>query len=173
MVWRAIRISNWRISHSMKLRASKWTHFLSHLCVNTWYFLMHFVFCHFHYKYDYANGILCHNSCSTSFHSLTKTPLYIYLGVFFCECIIDLSRWFWVNLLFFAKYFWGYSCYMSCSLCYVKSRIYFVLLIFFTHAFMCLLSVTGIYRLIQSCCCLHLQLIDSSLVELFLVGLFL
>ena len=45
---------------------------------------------------------------------------------------------------------------------YVKSRIYFVLLVFFTHAFMCLLSVTGIYRLIQSCCCLQLQLIDSS-----------
>ena len=36
------------------------------------------------------------------------------------------------------------------------------LLVFFTHAFMCLLSVTGIYRLIQSCYCLHWQLIDSS-----------
>ena len=33
-------------------------------------------------------------------------------------------------------------------LCYVKSRIYFVLLVFSTHAFMCLLSVSGIYRLI-------------------------
>ena len=44
---------------------------------------------------------------------------------------------------------------------YVKSRIYFVLLVFSTYAFMCLLSVTGIYRLIQSCCCLQLQLIDS------------
>ena len=43
-------------------------------------------------------------------------------------------------------------------LCFVKSRIYFVLLIFSTHAFMCLLSVSEIYRLI----CLHLQLIDSS-----------
>ena len=30
---------------------------------------------------------------------------------------------------------------------YVKSRIYFVLLVFSTHAFMCLLSVTRIYRL--------------------------
>ena len=29
---------------------------------------------------------------------------------------------------------------------YVKSRIYFVLLVFSTHAFICLLSVTGIYR---------------------------
>ena len=33
-------------------------------------------------------------------------------------------------------------------LCYVKSIIYFVLLAFSTHVFMCLLSVTGIYRLI-------------------------
>ena len=40
-------------------------------------------------------------------------------------------------------------------LCCVKSRIYFVLLVFFTHAFMRLLSVSGIYKLIQSCCCLH------------------
>ena len=40
--------------------------------------------------------------------------------------------------------------------CFVKSRIYFLLLVFSTHAFMCLLSVTGIYRLIQSCCYLHL-----------------
>ena len=40
-------------------------------------------------------------------------------------------------------------------LCFVKSRIYFVLLVFSTHAFMCLLSVSGIYRLIQSCYCLH------------------
>ena len=47
-------------------------------------------------------------------------------------------------------------------LCFVKSRIYFVLLIFSTHAFMCLLSVLGIYRLIQSCCYLYWQLIDSS-----------
>ena len=45
---------------------------------------------------------------------------------------------------------------------FVRSRSYFVLLVFSTHAFMCLLSVTGIYRLIQSCCCLHWQLIDSS-----------
>ena len=35
-------------------------------------------------------------------------------------------------------------------LCYVKSRICFVLLVFLTHAFMCLLSVLGIYRLTQS-----------------------
>ena len=35
-------------------------------------------------------------------------------------------------------------------LCFVKSRIYFVLLIFSTHAFMCLLNVSRIYRLIQS-----------------------
>ena len=35
-------------------------------------------------------------------------------------------------------------------LCYVKSRIYFVLLVFSTHAFMRLLSVSEIYRLIQS-----------------------
>ena len=45
---------------------------------------------------------------------------------------------------------------------YVKSKIYFVSLVFSTHAFMCLLSVTGIYKLILSYCCLHLQLIDSS-----------
>ena len=45
---------------------------------------------------------------------------------------------------------------------FVKSRSYFVLLVFSTHVFMCLLSVSGIYRLIQSCCCLHLQLIDSN-----------
>ena len=35
-------------------------------------------------------------------------------------------------------------------LCFVKSRIYFVLLVFSTHAFMSLLSVSGIYKLIQS-----------------------
>ena len=33
-------------------------------------------------------------------------------------------------------------------LCFVKSRIYFVLLVFSTHTFMCLLSVSGIYKLI-------------------------
>jgi len=33
-------------------------------------------------------------------------------------------------------------------LCYVKSKFYFVLLVFSTHVFMCLLSVSGIYRLI-------------------------
>ena len=47
-------------------------------------------------------------------------------------------------------------------LCFVKSRIYCVLLVFSTYVFMCLLSVLGIYRLIQSCYCLHCQLIDSS-----------
>ena len=36
------------------------------------------------------------------------------------------------------------------------------LLVLSTRAFMCLLSVTGIYRLIQSCYCLYWQLIDSS-----------
>ena len=45
-------------------------------------------------------------------------------------------------------FLWGYSWYISFILCYVKSRIYFVLLVFSTHVFMCLLSVTGIYRLI-------------------------
>ena len=59
-------------------------------------------------------------------------------------------------------YLWGYLWYISFILCYVKLRIYFVLLVFSTHAFMCLLSVTGIYRLVQLCCCLHLQLTDSS-----------
>ena len=39
---------------------------------------------------------------------------------------------------------------MSFSLYFVKSRIYFGLLVFSTHTFMCLLSVSGIYRLIQS-----------------------
>ena len=39
--------------------------------------------------------------------------------------------------------------------CFVKSRIYFILLVFSTHAFMCLLSVSGIYKFIQLCCCLH------------------
>ena len=47
-------------------------------------------------------------------------------------------------------------------LCHVKSRSYFILLVFSTHAFMCLLSVTEIYRLIQSCYYLNLQLIDGS-----------
>ena len=51
---------------------------------------------------------------------------------------------------------------MSFILCFVKSRMYLVLLVFSTHAFMCLLSVLGIYKLIQSCCCLYWQLIDSS-----------
>ena len=57
---------------------------------------------------------------------------------------------------------------MSFIYVFVKSRSYFVLLLFSTHAFMCLLSVSGIYRLIQSCCCLQQQLIDSSQVELFI-----
>ena len=47
-------------------------------------------------------------------------------------------------------------------LCYVKSKSYFVLLVFSKYAFMHLLSVSGIYKLIRSCCYLHLQLIDSS-----------
>ena len=34
-------------------------------------------------------------------------------------------------------------------LCFVKSIIYFGLLVFSTHAFMSLLSVSGIYKLIQ------------------------
>ena len=50
-------------------------------------------------------------------------------------------------------------------LCYVKSRSYFMLLVFSTHVFLCLLSISGIYRLIQLNCCLHLLLIDSSQVE--------
>ena len=48
------------------------------------------------------------------------------------------------------------------TLSYMKSRSYFVLLVFSTHAFMHLLSVWGIYRLIQLCYYLYLQLIDSS-----------
>ena len=46
--------------------------------------------------------------------------------------------------------------------CEIKNFFFFFLLVFSTHAFICLLSVTRIYMLIQSCCCLHLQLIDSS-----------
>ena len=59
---------------------------------------------------------------------------------------------------------------MSLFLCYVKSKTYFVLLVFSTHVFMRLLSVSGIYRLIQSCYCLHLQLIDDSWVEFVVLG---
>ena len=59
---------------------------------------------------------------------------------------------------------------MSLFLCYVKSRSHFILLVFFTQAFICLLSVSGIYRLIQSCCCLHLQLIDNNQVEFVVLG---
>ena len=104
-----MRISNWRISHSMKQSASKWTHFLSHLypsllykkiCVKTWYFLKHSVFCHFHYKYDYAIGILCHNSCSTSFHSLTKTPLYL-RAIITCN-FNSLLLGYYVNMCYFS-----------------------------------------------------------------------
>ena len=47
-------------------------------------------------------------------------------------------------------------------LCFVKSRSYFILLVFSTHVFMCLLSVIRIYMLIQSCCYLHSQLINGS-----------
>ena len=47
-------------------------------------------------------------------------------------------------------------------LLYVMSNQEFILFyLYFSHVFMCLLSVSGIYRLIQSCCCLHLQLIDG------------
>ena len=59
---------------------------------------------------------------------------------------------------------------MSLFLCYVKSKTYFVLLVFSTHVFMRLLSDSGIYRLIQSCYCLHLQLIDDSWVEFVVLG---
>ena len=45
-------------------------------------------------------------------------------------------------------------------LCEIKNLFCFIL--FSTHAFMCFLRVTGIYKLVQSCCYLHLQLIDSS-----------
>ena len=45
-------------------------------------------------------------------------------------------------------------------LCEIKNLFCFTCIS--THAFMCLLSVTGIYRLIQLCCYLHLQLIDSG-----------
>ena len=55
-------------------------------------------------------------------------------------------------------------------LCYVKLKSYFVLLVFSTHAFIHLLSVLGIYRLIQLCCYLHLQLIDGSQVEFVVLG---
>ena len=48
------------------------------------------------------------------------------------------------------------------DMCLYFQELILFLLIFSTHAFMCLLSVIGIYRLIQSCYCLHLQLIDSS-----------
>lgn len=43
-----------------------------------------------------------------------------------------------------------------------KNVIPVVLLFSVTHAFMRLLSISGIYRLIQLSCCLHLQLMDSS-----------
>ena len=60
--------------------------------------------------------------------------------------------------------------YVFIFMLYVKSRSYFILLVFSTHAFMHLLSVSGIYRLIQSCYCLHLQLIDGSQVEFVVLG---
>ena len=44
--------------------------------------------------------------------------------------------------------------------CEIKNLFCFYL--YFLHVFMCLLSITGIYRLIQSCCCLYWQLINSS-----------
>ena len=47
-------------------------------------------------------------------------------------------------------------------LCEIKNLSFFFLLVFSTHTFMCLLSVSGIYRFIQSCCYLYWQLIDSS-----------
>ena len=43
--------------------------------------------------------------------------------------------------------------YLYFVLCEIK-KFFFMLLVFSTHAFMCLLSVIEIYRLIQSCCCL-------------------
>ena len=71
---------------------------------------------------------------------------------------------FWFHMCYFGCWFilWGYSWYISFIFYFVKSRIYFVLLVFSTHAFIYLLSVSGIYRLTQSCYCLHWQLIDSS-----------
>ena len=106
---------------------------------------------------------------------LTSSCIYIFFWLIMYFVLVELSMiggdivmclfLFLVShyaTLIIVLYLWGYSWYMSCSLCYVKSRIYFVLLVFSTYAFMCLLSVTGIYRLIQSYCCLQLQLIYSS-----------
>ena len=80
------------------------------------------------------------------------TTMYLYLFLCFTFCYI-----------FFLIYIYE----VIHDIClvvyvYVKSKIYFVSFVFSTHAFMCLLSVTGIYKLILSYCCLHLQLIDSS-----------
>ena len=48
--------------------------------------------------------------------------------------------------LIIALYLWGYSWYIFLFLCEIKNL--FILLVFFIHAFMCLLSVSGIYRFI-------------------------
>ena len=74
--------------------------------------------------------------------------IFILLYLFHVSLLIDL-------------YLWCYSLIYVFILCFVKSRIYFVYL-YFPHMHLCILfRVLGIYRLIQSCCCLYLQLIDS------------
>ena len=71
-----------------------------------------------------------------------------YVGIL---CVLFRGSWncFWQGeilcFLFHIAYwfiFMSYAWYMS-LLCYVKSRIYFCLLVFSTHAFMRLLSVSG------------------------------
>ena len=54
-------------------------------------------------------------------------------------------------------------------LCEIKKLLYFTC-IFYTCVYVFVISVTGIYRLIQSCCYLNLQLIDSSQVEFVVLG---
>ena len=88
------------------------------------FFLAHDVFCFIVVVFDKGRYFDVFISVSL-FHIV----LHFYLFIYIYEVIHDI-----------------------CPVVYahVKLRIYFVLLVFSTHAFMYLLSVTGIYRLNQS-----------------------
>ena len=97
----------------------------------------------------------------------------MYLGA--SSCIYFLAHDVFILMFFFYGMYmlWGdiiffISFIVSCFTCVTLAIdlyyevIHDICLLLSTRAFMCLLSVTGIYKLILSCYCLYWQLIDSS-----------
>ena len=89
--------------------------------------------------------------------------MWEYVGILFC---FVLFRWSWncfwkgEKIKFFDVSNLGGELVYIFVICFSLFILFY--LYFSTHAFMHLLSVSGIHKLIQSCYCLHLQLMDSS-----------